>query len=295
MKRIDIFDYILLALIWGLSFLLILRVTHAFGWIGAASFRALVAGGVLLAIAGARRQRLDFGAGWLRFAIVGATTVAGQLIGMSFATPRIGTAMAAILVAAIPLFSMVIGHVGGHERISGQGLGGLALGTGGIVMLVGFPAVAITGDFLLGCAASLFGALCAAIGSVYASRQLRNTRSLEVTIGAFLSGGLMALPLLLVVPVPGPPQPVDFVYLVALGSIMSALAYVRYFRLVASIGPTRAVSVEFAVTVVAVVVGTAFLGESLTAIQVAGAAAIITGCLLVLGLIRLPHRNAPTA
>lgn len=295
MKPIDIFDYILLALIWGLSFLLVLHVSSAFGWIGAVTFRAFVAGGVLFALAGAQRQHLDFSAGWLPFAIVGATTVVGQLIGMSYATPRIGTAMAAILVAAIPLFSMVIGHLGGHEPITGQGLAGLGLGVGGIVVLVGFPAVAITGEFLLGCASSLFGSFCAAVGSVYASRRLRHTRSLEVTIGAFLSGGLMSLPLLLVVPVPGTPQPVDFIYLVALGSIMSALAYVRYFRLVASIGPTRAVSVEFAVTVVAVVVGTAFLRESLTAAQVAGAAAIITGCLLVLGLIRVPTKRASRA
>lgn len=45
--------------------------------------------------------------------VVGDTTVAGQLIGLSYATPRIGTAMSAILVATIPLFSMIIGRLWG--------------------------------------------------------------------------------------------------------------------------------------------------------------------------------------
>ncbi len=52
-----------------------------------------------------------------------------------------------------------------------------------------------------------------------------------------------------------------------------------------SIGPTRAISVEFAVTIVAVVVGAVVLDEPLTLIQIAGAGVIIAGCALVLGLI----------
>ncbi|HRE28976.1 MAG TPA: hypothetical protein PK954_20200, partial [Anaerolineales bacterium] len=54
-----------------------------------------------------------------------------------------------------------------------------------------------------------------------------------------------------------------------------------------AIGPTKTISVEFVVTVVAVLVGVAFLREPLNAIQLAGAAVIILGCLLVLGLLPL--------
>ena len=44
---------------------------------------------------------------------------------------------------------------------------------------------------------------------------------------------------LLVVPVPAMPTPVDFFYLVLLACVMSALTYVVYFQLIASIGATR--------------------------------------------------------
>jgi drug/metabolite transporter (DMT)-like permease len=63
--------------------------------------------------------------------------------------------------------------------------------------------------------------------------------------------------------------------------------YVLYCDLVSRIGPTRAISVEFAVTVVAVLAGTLILKETLSLAQVAGAAIIVTGCALVLGLLPL--------
>jgi len=58
-----------------------------------------------------------------------------------------------------------------------------------------------------------------------------------------------------------------------------------YFRLVNRVGATKAVSVEFAVTVVAVFVGAILLHEPLSLIQLTGAATIIAGCMLVLGIV----------
>lgn len=285
MKPRDIVDYVFLAVVWGLSFLVLLKVVEAFGWLGAVTFRSLVAGGTLLGLPLVTRRRLNFNAPWWAFWAVGATTVAGQLIGLSYATPRIGTAMAAILVAAIPLFSMVISQLWGLEQITSQGLIGLTLGIGGIVLLVGFPAVAITPAFVWGCVCMVFASFCAALGSNLASRYLKTIGSIEVTAAAFLSGGVMTLPLLIWVPVPTTPTAIDYVYLLVAGVLMSALSYVVYFRLVGSIGPTKTISVEFAVTVVAVVMGTVFLHEALSLIQIVGAIAIIFGCLLVLGLV----------
>ena len=64
----------------------------------------------------------------------------------------------------------------------------------------------------------------------------------------------------------------------------------RVDRRVAEVGATIAVSSEFLVTVIAVIIGAVFLGERLTAVQVLGAVVIILGCSLVLGL--LPVRRA---
>lgn len=290
MKPKDLASYAFLALAWGLSFLVLLRVLNTFGLAGTISYRSLIAAVTLLLLSAVTRRRLRFGDRWLPFVVVGATTVAGQLIGLSYATPMIGTAMTAILVASIPLLSMVIGRIAGIERISPNGVVGLVLGVAGIVMLVGFPSQPVDSTFLLGCAAAMFGCVCAACGSLYASRSLKGTGSWEVTIGAFLSGGVMTLPLGLISPLPPQIMAVDIAYLLVLGCVMSAMTYVLYFRLVSTIGPTRAISVEFAVTVVAVLVGALHLGEQLSLMQVVGAAVIVSGCALVLGLVRIPAR-----
>lgn len=280
----DLAAYLFLAIVWGLSFLVLVRVVDAFGWVGAVTFRCILAAAFLLVLARALGRRLDFGFPLRHGLMVGATTVAGQLVGLSYATPIIGTAMAAILVATIPLFSMLISRLWRLEMLDGRKLAGLALGFAGVILLVGFPAVPFTPLFAIGCLAMIGSALCAAFGSVYASRYLKTAGSWEVTMLAFLAGGIMALPLIALVPVPGPLVPMDFLYLLILGGGMSGLTYVVYFGLVGSIGATRTISVEFAVTVVAVLVGALWLDEKLSWPQLAGGAIIIAGCMLVLGL-----------
>ncbi|WP_296080025.1 EamA family transporter [uncultured Agrobacterium sp.] len=292
MKPGQLAAYIFLAVAWGLSFTLVLRVVESFGWVGAVSLRCLIASGTLYLVAKASGRPLDFSAGWRAFSIVGATTVAGQLIGLSYATPQIGTAMAAIFVASIPLFSMFIGQLWGLEKISAQSMIGICCGIVGIVVLVGFPAVPVTQAFVLGSFACMIGCLCAAFGSNYASRFLKGTGSWEITIGSFFAGGVLTLPLLAVVPVPAVPSLVDVGYLVALAIIMSALTYITYFRLVATIGATKTISVEFVVTVIAVFIGAFVLDEPLSAAQFIGAAIIIIGCALVLGVLPA-RRRAP--
>lgn len=288
MQPRDLAAYSFLAITWGLSFLVVLKVVHAFGWVGAVSLRSLIAGGTLAALAALLGRALRLRPLLKPLLVVGATTVAGQLIGLSYATPRIGTAMSEILVATIPLFSMIIGRVWGLEKITPQGLAGLLLGVLGIIMLVGFPAQAVTEDFIHGCIASVFGCLCAAFGSNYASLRLRGQDPWTVTGGAFLAGGLLTLPLLWIVPVPTSPQASDWLLLAISGAVMSATTYVLYFGLVARIGATRTISVEFVVTLVAVLIGALFLGEALSLLQMVGGGVILLGCMLVLGL--LPGR-----
>ncbi|MEI2821245.1 MAG: DMT family transporter [Marmoricola sp.] len=284
MKARQGFDYAMLALLWGSSFLVMHRTIIPFGWVGVVTFRAFIASGLLVLFALLTRRRLVFGAPWWRFAIVGATTVVGQLVFLAYAVQSIGTAMSAILVATIPLFSMIIGHFWRIETITALGRVGTGLGALGTVALVGFPAVPITSGFMLGCGAMVLSTLSAAIGSNYARLHLGAVSSFDSTIATFFFGGLIALPLLLLVPVPGPVGLSDVAWIVFLAASMSSLTYVLYFRLVAEVGATIAISVEFVVTTVAVVLGAVVLHEALTWVQVAGGAVIIAGCLLVLGL-----------
>jgi len=161
-------------------------------------------------------------------------------------------------------------------------------------LLVGFPAVPVTFEFALGCVASILAALCAAFGSNYASRHLRDSGNWETTIGAFLFGGLMTFPLIFAVPLERTPVAMDYLYLIIAAVLMSVCTYIAYFRLVASIGPTRAISVEFLVTVIAVFIGATVLGEKLSAMQFIGGITIMVGCALVLNLVPAWMRPRPS-
>lgn len=294
MQPRDLAVYLFLAIAWGLSFLVVLHTEHAYGWVGAVSFRALFAGSTLVALSVLLGRKLRFRPVLKPLFVVGATTVVGQLAGMTYATPRIGTAMAAIFVTTIPLLSMLIGRLMGLETLTRQGVLGLLLGLAGMVMLVGFPAQAVDTDFIHGCVASIIGSLAAAYGSNHAALHLRQCDPWTVASGSFLAGGAMLLPLLVWVPIPTLPTLEDWGYLFISGSVMSATCYVLFFGLVARVGATRAISVEFVVTLVAVLVGALFLGEALSLLQALGGGVILLGCVMVLGLLpgcraRLPN------
>jgi len=156
----------ILALLWGVSFLLLLRVVEAFDWGAAISVRAFIASGSLFLLSLLLRRKLDFSVGAKHFAVLGATSVSFQLIGLSIAVPRIGTALTAILVGAIPLFSSVIGRLMKIEEIDQIGFIGLVLGFVGIIFLVGFPSAKLGSDFFLGFFICLAGCISAAFGSI---------------------------------------------------------------------------------------------------------------------------------
>jgi drug/metabolite transporter (DMT)-like permease len=98
-----------------------------------------------------------------------------------------------------------------------------------------------------------------------------------------------------IVPIVQTPTLASFGWLFLLAGTASALAYILYFRLVAEIGATKALTTEFMVPVVAVIVGATFLGEKVTVTDLVGAACILLGSSLVLGLLPLRSKTESIA
>ena len=277
--------FAILSLLWGVSFLLLLRVVDAFDWAAAISVRSFIASGSVVLLALMIGKKLDFSIGVKHFAILGFTSVSMQLIGLSLAVPRIGTALTAILVGAIPLFSSVIGRLMKIEQIDRKGFYGLILGFIGIVFLVGFPSGQFSDQFFLGFSVCVIGCISAAFGSNYSKLKMSAAGNWEQVIGAFFFGGLFTAPILFFVPIKSGVLAMDWLYMVLLAVFCSAFCYVIYFSLVAKIGATRSISVEFLVTVVAVLVGAFYLNEAISLIQLFGALLVIVGSVLILDLL----------
>jgi drug/metabolite transporter (DMT)-like permease len=153
------------------------------------------------------------------------------------------------------------------------------------VFLVGFPSEQLNDQFLLGFSVCLIGCMSAAFGSNYSKLKMSEAGNWEQVIGAFFFGGLFTLPILFFVPIKSGVVAIDWLYMITLAVFCSAFCYVIYFSLVAKIGATRSISVEFLVTVVAVLVGAFYLNEAISLIQLFGALLVIIGSVLILDLL----------
>lgn len=277
--------YACTSFMWGASFIWLSIATPEFGWAATVSIRSMIAGTLLLLIALATRRRLDFQGEWRNLAVLGFTSVGLNLGGMNFALTRLGASLTAILVTTIPLYSLIIEWIWHRKRPTPTMLAGLVIGFAGVVVLIGFSPQRVDLSFLVGVLGSAIASAGFAFGGSWAKAHLPHMGSYEQTIGTFLFGGLFTLPLIAAVPLAQiPPSWQAVGALVVVAATASSFAYILYFTLVDEIGATRALTTEFLVPVVAVVLGAVLLHERITLVQMAGAAVILAGCALVLGL-----------
>jgi drug/metabolite transporter (DMT)-like permease len=274
-----------LAAIWGGSFIFIRIVTPALGPVWTTEGRVLI-GGLALA---AWFAWTGFNAQWRRhwrfYAVIGALNSALPFWLFSSAGLRLEAWLMAILNATTPMFGLVLGALFSGERLSASKLAGLALGIGGVALLA-VPAEAGAGAHggageLWAVAACLLASLSYAVGGVVVKRYGSGVPPRGVAVGAQLSAALMLAPFLPFEVPAAAPSPFIVINLLAFGVLASGIALILYFRLMADIGPTRALTVTFLIPLFAALWGIVFLGEALGAGAIAGGTLVLAGTVLV--------------
>jgi drug/metabolite transporter (DMT)-like permease len=273
----DLARLLLLAGLWGGSFAFIRVGAPALGAFWLAFARVALAFVALFALAIARRALPPFLPHWRRYAVVGVVNSALPFALYGFAEQHIGASSAAILNATSPFFGAVVAALWLRDPFTVPKLAGMALGLGGVALLVGWQAEPLTATTLLAILACLAAALSYGVASVYAKRYLQDVSSNAVALYSQLTAAIALAPALLVAPVPAPPTPLVAANVLALALASTALAYLLYFRLIASIGPGRALTVTFLIPLFGVLWGALFLGEPLAWNALAGCALILFG------------------
>ena len=82
--------------------------------------------------------------------------------------------------------------------------------------------------------------------------------------------------------------------LLGLALVSTTVAFIFYYRLIADVGPVKAITVTLLVPIFGMIWGVIFLGEPLTPGRVAGCLIILMGCSLILGVVRAPVRRSRT-
>ncbi len=289
-------DFILLAAIWGSSFLFMRLGAVEFGALPTAGVRVAIASLFLLPIVLWRGLGPQLRQHWKPVFLVGITNSAIPFACFSYALLSITTGLSAILNATVPLFGAVIAWLWLKDRPQGSRIVGLAVGFVGVALLAWDKASfkpdasgLATGWAVLAC---LLACLCYGISASFTKRYLSGLPPLVTATGSQLGATLgLALPTLWYWPAHNPSLQAWGAAL-AVGVLCTGLAYILYFRLIEHTGPARALAVTFVIPVFAVLYGVVLLGESVTPWMVLCGAVIVCGTALSTGLITLGRGKA---
>jgi len=281
-----------LAAIWGCSFLFMRIAAPVLGPAVLIEYRLAFAAVFLLLVALVLRKKLDVRANWGHYLVLGFFNCALPFLLFAFAARTLSASLLSVLNATAPMWGALLGAVWTRTGIKPRVAAGLALGTVGVALLVGFDHVAARPGAGLAVAAALVAALCYGIASLYA-KTAKAVEPFANAHGSMWAGALLVLPLLPFFPAPGQPTAGIMGATLALGIACSGVAYILYFKLIADVGSTSALTVTFLTPVFGILWGALFLGESVGWYTVAGSAIVLLGTALVTGFIGAPKNVAP--
>jgi len=288
MKSFDIGELVLLAALWGASFLFMRLGAHEFGPIALAAVRVGLASVMLIPLLASRGQLAALRTHWKGLLLVGALNSAIPFALFSFAALSITAGLSSIVNATTPLWTAVVAFVWLRQGLTPLRVLGLIIGFAGVAFLAWDKASFKPGAdhsgllAVLACATATF---CYGVAANATKRYLTGVPPLAVATGSqFAAALLLALPAAWLWPA-AMPGGVAWGSALGLAALCTALAYILYFRLMSRVGPTNAVSVTFLIPLFAILWGALFLSEAITAQMVAGGAIVLVGIALALGLV----------
>lgn len=286
-----------LAAVWGGSFFfngIAVQELPVFTVVG---FRVTLAALILLAILRLRGERMPRGRQvWAAFLGMGLLNNAVPFSMIVWGQQHIASGVASILNASTPLFTVIFAHVlTRDERMTTGRLAGVAIGFAGVAVMIGPAALRDLGVQVAAQLACLAGAVSYAFAGIYGRRfRAMGISPISTATGQVMASGMILLPLVLLVDRPwtlAAPGPAAILALVGVAAISTALAYVLYFRILATAGATNLLLVTFLIPVSAILLGTLFLDETLLPRHLAGMALIGAGLVTLDG--RLWARAMP--
>lgn len=287
MKPVDLTELVALAAIWGASFLFMRWGAPEFGALTLAWLRVSVASLALLPLLAWHQGRPSLSLlrrHWRALLGLSLMTSALPFALFAYAALHLPAGLSSILNATVPMWSALVAWWWLRQPPTAWRSLGLVLGFGGVVLLV-WTKTGLTGDARFAAVlACLLATLNYGVSAVGTQRWLQGVSPLAVATGSQMGATVwLTLPGLWAWP-PAWPSGSAWASLLALALLCTGVAYILYFRLIARVGPTRAVTVTFLIPVFAIVWGALFLAEALTWPMLGGGVLVLGGTALALGL-----------
>lgn len=296
MSFASIVDFVVLAAIWGSSFLFTRLAVVEFGVLPTAAARVGIAAAFLVPLMLFKGHGAVFRRHWWKVMTIGVLNSGLPFLLFAFALLSITTGLSAILNATVPLFGALIAWLWLKDRPTGSRVLGLCIGFSGVAMLAWDKATfqpdasgVAPGWAVLAC---LLACVCYGIAASATKRFLTGLPPLVTATGSQVGAvSALALPAAWWWPAQLPGAQA-WSAVIVVGVLCTGVAYILYFRLIENAGPARALAVTFVIPVFAVIYGALFLGERVTGWMLVCGAVIVLGTALSTGLLKLPAWRA---
>lgn len=284
-------EFILLAALWGASFLFMRLGAAEFGPLPTAGIRVTIAAVFLLPLALSRGLWAEMNQRRTKLLVLGMLNSGIPFATISFALMSISTGLSSLINATVPLFGALVAWIWLKDRPHRMKIVGLLIGFVGVALLAwgkaSFKPDASGQSSGWAVVACLFACLCYGLSASYTKRYMAGVPSLVIATGSQIGAAMgLALPTLLFWP-SQMPSATAWLALLAVGVLCTGIAYVLYFRLIAKMGAAGSLTVTFLIPVFAVGYGALFLGESVTPWMLLCGTIILCGTALSLDLFKL--------
>jgi drug/metabolite transporter (DMT)-like permease len=288
----------LLSLAWGSSYLFIRVGVEQLSPLALVALRLGIGAVGLWGFAISRRMNLRLTSRQLAsVAVLGTINTAIPFLLITWGEETVPSGLASVLNSTVPIFSFLIaGAVLQDEPITVPRLGGVAIGFGGVLVLLSrdLSHGAIHWSSLGGQGAIVLASAFYAISAVFARKTLRGAPSMTI---ALLALSIAAAEILVLSLIFSPP-PLTSLHLkslfavVWLGLLGSSFAYLLYYFILENWGASRTTLITYALPAVGLALGAIVLHESLDWRTAAGSALVIAGIALASVVRRRPSRSA---
>jgi drug/metabolite transporter (DMT)-like permease len=287
MSLIDWALLLILSILWGGSFFFVQLAVGHLPALTIVFLRVAIAASVLALVLRITGTRFPQGwAVWRALAVMGLINNALPFTFFVLAQGQIGSALASILNATTPLFTLIVAHLATRDERLGWAKGlGLLVGFGGVVVMLGSAALNGAGSAVLAQGACLAAAICYALSTVWGKRfKAMGVPPMATAFGMLCASSVMLLPLVAVVdrswmlPVPGL---LPLAAILGLAVFSTALAYLIYFRLLNRAGAVNLALVTFLIPASAIALAVLILGEALLVRHILGFLMIVCGLAVI--------------
>lgn len=286
----DIAALLLLASIWGGSFIFMRVAAPEFGIYVLVAIRTILATCVLLPILMMTGGVNQIFRHWFPIALVGLANTAVPFVLFNYSSLHLEAGVNAILNATAPMFGAMVAWLWLGDKLTPTAIAGLALGFLGVTVIS--QQKLGEGDIsFVPILTALLATTCYGIAASMMKKWLQGVRPLVVATGSQAMASVMLAPFALSTLPATMPSMNAWLNAVALAILGTAIAYILYFKLIASVGPAKAISVAYMVPLFGIIWGVLFLQEHLSLQTIVGGVMILLGVALTTGVIGLLKRS----